>query len=311
MKLTTKQESQTITTHDNDKKNNTWYVKHDQSKLYKEDELIEYIIRSLQGYLTKDGKDYFEKLTNIPADIPQSENDVYLTSRQIVGYIRDWRKAKSNEKANNYTLDNIDTQIHDLDTKVKRILGEITESKKDYENLLPVSNRPKKKKRTKAMVAQKKKVSYNMDIDKLPTVTSIFQYKDNENTHETESLVDTGATDNIINIDILKLLNVSTDQIKNKNRYLLNSATEQNSTLILGDIELTIFLQDRKGFFYPITETFCVIKNGIMTPIISIEFLRKYSFAWKTNIDPITRQPCKEILSLTIPINNSSKRKIL
>ena len=145
MKLTTKQESQTITTHDNDKKNNTWYVKHDQSKLYKEDELIEYIIRSLQGYLTKDGKDYFEKMTNIPADIPQSENDVYLTSRQIVGYIRDWRKAKSNEKTNNYTLDNIDTQIHDLDTKVKRILGEITESKKDYENLLPVSNRQKKK----------------------------------------------------------------------------------------------------------------------------------------------------------------------
>ena len=222
MKLTTKQESQTITTHDNDKKNNTWYVKHDQSKLYKEDELIEYIIRSLQGYLTKDGKDYFEKLTNIPADIPQSENDVYLTSRQIVGYIRDWRKAKSNEKANNYTLDNIDTQIHDLDTKVKRILGEITESKKDYENLLPVSNRQKKKKKTKAMMAQKKTVSYNMDIDKLPTVTSIFQYKDNENTHETESLVDTGATDNIINIDILKLLNVPTDQIKNKNRYLLN-----------------------------------------------------------------------------------------
>ena len=33
MKLTTKQESQTITTHDNDKKNNTWYVKHNQSKL--------------------------------------------------------------------------------------------------------------------------------------------------------------------------------------------------------------------------------------------------------------------------------------
>ena len=94
MKLTTKQESQTITTHDNDKKNNTWYVKHDQSKLYKEDELIEYIIRSLQGYLTKDGKDYFEEMTNIPADIPQSENDVYLTSRQIVGYIRDWRKSE-------------------------------------------------------------------------------------------------------------------------------------------------------------------------------------------------------------------------
>ena len=46
-----------------------------------------------------------------------------------------------------------------------------------------------------------------------------------------------------------------------------------------------------------------------MTPIISIEFLRKYSFAWKTNIDPITRQPCEEILSLTIPINNSLKRK--
>ena len=48
MKLTTKQESQTTTTHDNDKKNNTWYAKHNQSKLYTEAELMEYIIRSLQ-----------------------------------------------------------------------------------------------------------------------------------------------------------------------------------------------------------------------------------------------------------------------
>ena len=47
-----------------------------------ETELIEYIIRSLQGYLTKNGKDYFEELTNIPGDIPQSEDDIYLTPSQ-------------------------------------------------------------------------------------------------------------------------------------------------------------------------------------------------------------------------------------
>ena len=58
-------------------------------------ELLEYIVRSLQGYMKEEEKAFIADKANIPSDIPQIDpSGFYLTASQIRGYIRDWRNER-------------------------------------------------------------------------------------------------------------------------------------------------------------------------------------------------------------------------
>ena len=113
-------------------------------------------------------------------------------------------------------------------------------------------------------------------------------------------LVDTGATDNIINSAILKRLGIGKSDIQNKKKYVLSSAIGKSTDMILGDVDLTVFLRNVKGKFYPVKQKFCVIKGPLLTPILSMRMLRELRFAWRQKLDPISKEPVDEILSLNV-----------
>ena len=63
---------------------------------YSETEILEYIIRSLQGYMRPEEKEFVEQKARFPMDILQQDPyGFFLTTSQISAYICIWRKEKN------------------------------------------------------------------------------------------------------------------------------------------------------------------------------------------------------------------------
>ena len=256
---------------------------------YSDFELLEYIIRSLQGYMRTEEKEFVEEKANLPTDTPQQDPfGFYLTASQISSYIRDWRREKIGQKYDTEKLEELDKAVHDLfGTPTTR--KDLKRPKPEVDLLI-----------TKLDVSQEKQpVHYTLDTRHLPHIQGCLRYT--ANPHHVHMLVDSGATDNILNVSLLRQLGMKIKDIQNKKKYVLSSATGKDEDGILGDVELTLFLRSVKGKYYPIKQKFCVLKGPLLTPILSMKLLRELHFAWRQKLDPISKEPVDEILSLNVP----------
>ena len=262
-------------------------------------ELLEYIVRSLQGYMKEEEKAFIADKANIPSDIPQIDpSGFYLTASQIRGYIRDWRNERRHATSRETLCTDDIEKLGDLDREVHKLLGHPGDNK---------DHKPKYKDKTELhtfstaveTVPGKETVHYTLDTKNLPHVQGGLKAAGNP--HLLHMLVDTGATDNIINVALLKKLGLKSGDLKNKNKYVLSSATGKDENGILGDIELTVYLRNVKGKYYPVKQRFCVLQGPLLTPILSMKMLRELHFSWKQKLHPVTKKPVDEILSLNLP----------
>ena len=248
--------------------------------------------------MREEEKTFIADKTNLPTDIPQMDpSGFYLTASQIRKYIRDWRHERKETTDDVEMLGDLDHAVHNLlhlpqtyDKKIDETSKYVSTTKIDALTTAVDCPRP---------APGKEVVHYTLDTTNLPHLQGGLRASGNP--RHLYMLVDTGATDNIVNMTLLKNLGLKASDINNKNKYVLSSATGKDEEGILGDIELTVYLRSVKGRYYPIKQKFCVLRGPLLTPILSMKMLRQLHFSWKQKLDPISKKPVDEILSLNIP----------
>ena len=250
--------------------------------------------------MREEEKTFIADKAGLPSDIPQIDpSGFYLTASQIRSYIQDWRNGRKNADSREALCTDDIEKLGDLDRAVHGLLAHPGDNKKIHKPTYKDKTELHAFPTTVETTPGKEIVHYTLDTKHLPHLQGGL--KATGNPYLLHLLVDTGATDNIINVALLRKLGLKSSNLKNKTKYVLSSATGKDEDKVLGDIELTVYLRNTKGRYYPVKQKFCVLQGPLLTPILSMKMLRELHFSWKQKLDPISKKPVDEILSLNLP----------
>ena len=205
--------------------------------------------------MREEEKTFIADKAGLPSDIPQIDpSGFYLTASQIRSYIQDWRNGRKNADSREALCTDDIEKLGDLDRAVHGLLAHPGDNKKIHKPTYKDKTELHAFPTTVETTPGKEIVHYTLDTKHLPHLQGGL--KATGNPYLLHLLVDTGATDNIINVALLRKLGLKSSNLKNKTKYVLSSATGKDEDKVLGDIELTVYLRNTKGRYYPVKQKF-------------------------------------------------------
>ena len=200
-----------------------------------------------------------DKYLSRDSQIKEIADSVYLTQRDIRSLVKQY-------KAQNYGLP-ASTDTSAIPTQ-KSSQGNI------YDELLREFQQD-----TEAGELSLVNYTNNERASSLPHLTAALRFS-SPHTQEcnVDCVLDTGATHSVIPTKYLKLLNIKEENIDRSRKYILDSSTQTGSDSILGNVKLTLILQNNKGTNVTFQVEFLVLNSPLKFCLLGNNFLKPRNY---------------------------------
>ena len=274
------------------------FVSHDLEDNRSNSQIMKDIIMILTGFYTKEFKSIVDNVISRDASHKVINDGIYTTHSQMKSIVKQWKKLHNNKD----NLDNLPTVA-------------VTDPSHPYHSLAleHTMPNPNKTQEPSPSVSSTSPVASSAPNQSSPSPVSIFLNLDKDHLHTLPMLevklstldnsmatastfvIDSGSSHAALGINHLQQLKINQNNLKNKNKYILNTTTVSNdNTSIIGSVTLLLHFKDVKGQFYPVKINFIVLNNRLNQPLLDIHTLRSlnYSLGFNNN---------SETLHLTFP----------